>query len=135
MGYRLGWPIFPPPRPGRAKGAVTDIRRTLKGHSMATISKHESVTVAPPKGIMAREPAHVIGVITGLVTAALALIVAFGVDLDPTQQAAILGIAAALAPIIAGIITRNAVFSPQSTQRIANAAAETGVAEVPPPPA
>lgn len=95
----------------------------------------QPVTVAPPKGAMSTEPAAIIGAITGLVTAVLALIVAFGIDLDTSQQAAILGLVAALAPIIAGIITRQAVFSPQTTQRIANAAAETGVAEVPAPPA
>lgn len=53
-----------------------------------------------------REPAAVAGTIVAVVTAGLALVVAFGVDLDETQTEAILGVAAVVAPILAALLIR-----------------------------
>ncbi len=64
------------------------------------------------------EPAQVIAYITAAVSAALALLVAFGVSLTPDQQTAVLGAAAVLAPIAAGIIIRQNVYSPDTTRDI-----------------
>lgn len=58
---------------------------------------------------MSREPAAVIGVITGLAVAIVGLLVAFGVDLTDDQQKAILGVVAAVAPIVAAVLIRRKV--------------------------
>ena len=75
---------------------------------------------------MNTEPAQIIGWLTGAATAIIALLVAFGLNLDQTQQAAILGVVAVLAPIIAGLIIRTRVFSPATTESIAKESANTG---------
>jgi hypothetical protein len=85
------------------------------------------------------EPAQLIGYITAAVSAAIALLVAFGVDLTDDQTAAILGIVAVAAPIISGIITRSKVYAPASVEKIADQQYQAGtpptVAQpaVPPP--
>jgi hypothetical protein len=56
-----------------------------------------------------REPAVVIGTITAAVAAILALLVAFGIELDQTQQVAILGVIAGVGPLVAAILTRRKV--------------------------
>ena len=57
-----------------------------------------------------REPAAIVGAITGLAAAIVALVVAFQPDLlTEEQQAAILGVVAVVAPIIATLITRQFV--------------------------
>ncbi|MDN4174747.1 hypothetical protein QWY28_17430 [Nocardioides sp. SOB77] len=63
---------------------------------------------------MNREPALTVGTVTAAVTAVLALLVAFGLDLTSEQQAAILGVVGVLAPIVATVITRTKV-SPANT--------------------
>lgn len=75
---------------------------------------------------LSTEPAQIIGWITGGAAALIALLVAFGVDIDEEQKTAILGVVAIAAPIVAGILIRGKVFSPQMTQRIARRAAQTG---------
>lgn len=75
------------------------------------------------------EPAQIIAYITSAVSAGIALFVAFGPDLTEDQTAAILGAAAVLAPIIAGLITRSRVYSPASVEKIAD---QQYVAGVPP---
>lgn len=55
---------------------------------------------------MKNEPVLVGGAVTGLVTATLALLVAFGVDLDSAQQAAILGFVTALIAVVAFLVRR-----------------------------
>ncbi len=67
---------------------------------------------------MNREPAAIIGTITAAVTAILALLVAFGLDIEPEQQAAILGVIAVIAPVVATLITRSAVFAPATVQEL-----------------
>lgn len=58
---------------------------------------------------MKNEPAITIGGISAAVGAFIALCVAFGVPLTEDQQGAILGVVAALGPIIAAVITRRFV--------------------------
>jgi ABC-type enterobactin transport system permease subunit len=75
---------------------------------------------------MTTEPAQIIGWLTGAATAVIALLVAFGLDLDQTQQAAILGVVAVVAPVVAGLVIRSKVFAPDTVQSIARQAANTG---------
>lgn len=55
---------------------------------------------------MKTEPAITVGAITAGVTAALALLVSFGLNISTDQQTAILGVVAVLAPIVVGVVTR-----------------------------
>lgn len=86
---------------------------------------------------MKSEPARIIGLITGGVTAVIALLVAFGVDLTDEQQAAILGLVAAVAPVVAGYIIRNKVYAPDTVAKIRRSAYDPMRPETwqdPPPP-
>jgi hypothetical protein len=56
-----------------------------------------------------REPALSIGAATAAVTALLALLTAFGVDLTQGQQVAILGVIAGVGPLVAAFLTRSRV--------------------------
>lgn len=58
---------------------------------------------------MNREPVAIVGTITGIVTALIALFVAFGLDLNRDQQTAILGVVAAVAPLVAAYFARRRV--------------------------
>lgn len=53
-----------------------------------------------------REPLITAATITALVTAVIALLVAFGVPMSDDQQAAILGLVAVLAPVVVGLLAR-----------------------------
>lgn len=83
---------------------------------------------------MQTEPAQIIGWLTGAATAIIALLVAFGLDIDQTQQAAILGVVAVVAPIIAGLVIRFKVFSPATTERLVDQAYSAGVPPTDPKP-
>ncbi|MBA2528515.1 MAG: hypothetical protein H0V19_00885 [Euzebyales bacterium] len=63
---------------------------------------------------MNEQPAALVGMITAAVAALIALFVAFGVDLNPDQQAAILSAAAVAAPLVAALIIKRQVWSPAS---------------------
>lgn len=58
---------------------------------------------------MTREPLITIATITAAVTAVLGLLVSFGVSLSGEQQAAILGVAAVVAPLIVAAVARSRV--------------------------
>lgn len=88
-----------------------------------------------PKGAMQTEPALSVGSIIAAVTAIIALLVAFGLDISEEQQTAILGVVAVLAPVIATVVTRSKVYSPASTTKIANESAVTQSVNLPAPPA
>lgn len=83
---------------------------------------------------MQTEPSVIIGGITAFVTAAIGLLVAFGLDIDQQQQTAILGMTAVLAPAIASIIIRFRVFSPATTERLTDAAYAAGTPPTQPKP-
>ena len=67
---------------------------------------------------MNREPVAIIGAVTAAATAILALVVAFGLDVSPDQQAAILGVVAVLAPLTATLVTRSWVYAPATVERL-----------------
>jgi hypothetical protein len=56
---------------------------------------------------MVNEPIITVATVTGAVTALLGLFVAFGLDISPDQQTAILGVVAVVAPIVVALIARN----------------------------
>ena len=58
---------------------------------------------------MKTEPAVTIGAVTSAVASLLALLVAFGVDLTQEQQVAVLGVVAAVGPLVAAVLTRRKV--------------------------
>jgi hypothetical protein len=62
------------------------------------------------------EPAVITGIITAFVTAAIGLLVAFGLDITEDQTNAILGMTAVLAPIIAALVIRSQVFAPDTVR-------------------
>lgn len=53
-----------------------------------------------------REPSVTVGAVVAFVTAALALLVSFGLGLDAEQQAAILGFTAVAVPLVAALLIR-----------------------------
>ncbi len=67
---------------------------------------------------MNEQPAAIVGTITAAVAALIALFVAFGIDLTPDQQAAILSVAAVAAPLIAALFIRRRVWSPASHEAV-----------------
>lgn len=66
--------------------------------------------------ITRKEPVLSIGSISALVSAILALSVVLGVHLPEGFEAALLGVIAAAGPIVAGLITRERVWSDESHQ-------------------
>jgi len=58
---------------------------------------------------MKREPLFTVATITAAVTAVLALLAAFGLDLTGDQRTAILGVVAVLAPLVVATIARGQV--------------------------
>lgn len=58
---------------------------------------------------MKREPLLTIGTITSVLAAVLTLVVAFGVPLTDVQVQALLGLTAALAPVIVALLARSRV--------------------------
>ena len=69
---------------------------------------------------MRSEPAVIVGTITAFVTAAIGLLVAFGLDITDQQQNAILSLVAVIAPVIAGVIIRSKVYAPDTVREIVN---------------
>lgn len=71
---------------------------------------------------MKREPAITVGAISAAVAAVLALLVAFGIPVTEEQQTAILGVVAAIGPIVTGLLIRRkvspAVKNPDGSYRI-----------------
>ncbi len=58
---------------------------------------------------MKREPAITVGTISAAGAAILTLLVAFGLDITEEQQTAILGVVAAVGPIVTGLLIRRKV--------------------------
>ena len=80
------------------------------------------------------EPSVIIGSVTAFVTAAIGLLVAFGLDIDQQQQTAILGMTAVLAPVLASIAIRFRVFSPSTVERLSADAYAAGTPPTQPKP-
>ena len=81
---------------------------------------------------MNSEAAVITNGVVALITAGLALITAFGVDLTEDQSAAVLGFVAVLVAV-AGPIIRQFVFSKDTTQELVNKAEEAGIKDAPAP--
>lgn len=81
-----------------------------------------------------KEPSAIIGSIVAIVTAILALLVAYGFNVSQEQQAAILGVTAVVAPLVASLIIRFNVFSPATTDKIANQQYVAGLKDAAQPP-
>ena len=64
------------------------------------------------------EPSVIIGGITAFVTAAIGLLVAFGLDITDEQKNAILAMTAVLAPVIASVVIRSKVYAPATVREI-----------------
>ena len=77
---------------------------------------------------MKTEPAAIIGGITAFVTALLALLVAYGFDIDQAQQSAILGLVAVVAPVVAGVAIRFNVYAPATVEKVEQKAYTKGLA-------
>lgn len=71
------------------------------------------------------EPAVIVGAISAVVAAILALLVAFGFDITPDQSVAILGVVAAVGPFVAALVIRRKV-----TPNVNVVEAKTGTGEV-----
>ncbi|GAB3817598.1 hypothetical protein [Micromonospora zhanjiangensis] len=64
------------------------------------------------------EPLVSVGAITAGVTAVLALLIAFGLNISDGQQSAILGVVAVVAPLVAALAGRSRVWSPATVARL-----------------
>lgn len=80
-----------------------------------------------PAPLTKREPAVIVGAISSLLVAGIAVAVAFGLDLTKEQVAALTALAApaTLLPIVQAFVTRAAVVSPAT----ADARVEAAVAD------
>jgi hypothetical protein len=66
----------------------------------------------------ASEPLWSVGSITAAVTAIIALLAAFGLDISDDQQSAILGVVAVAAPLVVAALSRGRVYSPATVARL-----------------
>ncbi|MGI8406228.1 MAG: hypothetical protein ACR2OE_15965 [Thermomicrobiales bacterium] len=87
-----------------------------------------------------KEPSAIIGTIVAIVTAALALLVAYGFDVSQERQTAILGFVSVIAPLVAAVVIRGNVFAPQSVENSSNQQYRAGLndatqPDIPAPPA
>lgn len=84
-----------------------------------------------------KEPAVIVSTITAAIVAVLGLLAAFGLSISDSTRDAILGAVAPLVAVILllGPVIRQMVYSPHTTQAIAEKAAATGDATIPGPPA
>lgn len=67
-----------------------------------------------------REPVALLGAVSTVIPALLALLVAFGVDLTEAQTAAILGVLAAITAALTGV-QRNSVYPAQKVDEVLDA--------------
>ena len=67
---------------------------------------------------MKTEPAAIVGTVTAVVAAIIALLVAFGLDISQDKQVAILGVVTVVTPLIASLVIRGKVFAPATVERI-----------------
>lgn len=90
--------------------------------------------------LFGREPAFWIGLIVTIILGALQTIAGVGLISDATEGQIRDGVNAfaqlltLLAPLIAGLVIRQNVFSPKTTQAIADRAAATGNTDIGTPP-
>lgn len=78
--------------------------------------------MAKESTLFEREPAAVIGSITGLIQAGGTMLLAFGFDLTVDQLAAIMTAANALLVVIGSFVIRSQVWSPASVEVLTESA-------------
>lgn len=83
---------------------------------------------------MYAEPARLVGAITAAVTAIIALLVAYGLDISESQQAGILGVVAVAAPLIAALVIRGNVYAPDTAAEMETDAYKNGLDDQMPAP-
>ena len=71
------------------------------------------------------EPLLTVGSITAVVTAAIALLVSFGLPISDGQQTAMLRILAVVVPLVVAFIARRKVFSPTTVKKLLGSDAST----------
>jgi hypothetical protein len=92
---------------------------------------------APKPNALKSEPAVIVSTVTALLTALIGFGAAFGLDVSEDQRNAIIGVVAPAVAVIAlvGPIIRGFVYSPASTEKLVDAAHQTGEkGETPPVP-
>ena len=67
---------------------------------------------------MDREPVVTPAVVSAAVAALLALLVAFGLPLTQDQTAAVLGLVAVAAPVVAAVVARRWAYAPRTVRRL-----------------
>jgi hypothetical protein len=82
---------------------------------------------------MNKEPAITVGSVGALIAAAIILARTFGVPITEDQQAALLAFVAVATPIVAGIITRQFVYAPDTVRKETNEAYVAGKTGQPKP--
>lgn len=75
-------------------------------------------TLSDTRDLQSREPARVVAATMSVAVTALNLAVLFGLDLDGDQKAGILAFLDAVAFLVAGELTRRAVWSPRSVAQL-----------------
>lgn len=75
-------------------------------------------TPQPSTGPLSTEPVITLTAIYGVVGALLALLIAFGINIDPDKRDAILGVIGVVFPIVAALHIRSIVFSPHTVNKI-----------------
>jgi len=82
----------------------------------------------PNQSLLKSEPAVVVSTLTALLTAAIGFGAAFGLNISEDQQNAIIAVVAPAVALIAmiGPVIRQFVYSPESTQKLVNAAESAG---------
>jgi hypothetical protein len=84
-------------------------------------------------GMTDRDPSGSYGAIGTFVAAILSLLVAFGVNLDPAQQAAILGVVAAVGPAATALLIRTKAYAPPTVRHRIEEAVAAAKSGNPPP--
>ncbi len=94
-----------------------------------------------PTPTSSSEPLLFIGLVVGVVTATLAVVVEAGIRLSPGLQTAIVGLVSALGALVVAIWGRSRVFAPSTVQQLLQRAggtvsvkADDTTVEVPPSP-
>lgn len=75
---------------------------------------------------MKAEPSAIVGFIIAVVAAVLVLLRSLNVDISDDTQNAIRALVAILAPLVAGLIIRQFVYSPHTTHNVAHEAFTAG---------
>lgn len=85
---------------------------------MSLTPEPTSLPAAPDPRTASSEPLLTVGAVTALVVAVVALLVSLGLHISDAQQAGILAVVAAVAPIITAVWGRAKVYSPRTVVRL-----------------